>query len=247
MGIRAMKAVLVTMMLVVLTACTPHKTHDNTSLTQENTVFPDYTKMDLKEQMRHFGYALGAKVYIRIIKDEHVLELWMLKPDGKYHLYQNFPICAYSGGLGPKTRRGDKQSPEGFYTVTQRQMQPNSRFHLAFNLGYPNAYDRVHGYTGSYLMVHGDCTSIGCYAMGNSQIEVIYAIISAAQKQGQYAVPVAIYPFRMTEEKFQQYQHHRWFEFWSQLKPAWDYFEQKHQPPQVSVQGKQYVISAPIN
>lgn len=233
------------MAMLLLAACgVTDKAEKAKSHTPEfDLPIPDYTKMALQEQMRRFGFALGAKVYIRIIKDEHVLELWMLKADGKYHLYQKFPICVYSGDLGPKTRQGDKQSPEGFYDVTKSQMKPDSRFHLAFNLGFPNAYDRAHGYTGNYLMVHGNCVSVGCYAMGDSQIEVIYAIVSAAQQRGQYAVPVASFPFRMTQENLLAHQDSQWFSFWTQLKPAWDYFELRKVPPKISVENGQYVVS----
>ncbi|SUO97132.1 L,D-transpeptidase family protein [Suttonella ornithocola] len=210
-------------------------------------VLPDEVKhLPLAKQMQARGFTFGAKTFIRIFKKDRFLEIWQLRPDGEFHLYQSFPICVYSGELGPKLREGDKQSPEGFYEVGLNQLNPNSRYHLSFNLGFPNAYDRAHGYTGKYLMVHGNCVSIGCYAMGDEQIEVIYAIVQAALRRGQLAVPVHVFPFHLTEENLKLYSNHRWYEFWRMLKPGYDYFEQHHVPPKISVSDKQYVVSPPL-
>ena len=79
--------------------------------------------------------------------------------------FATYPICLWSGRLGPKLREGDRQAPEGFYTVSAEQLNPNSRWHRSFSLGFPNAFDQAHGRTGSFIMVHGGCPSIGCYAM----------------------------------------------------------------------------------
>lgn len=203
-------------------------------------------QMGLRDRLQAMGFALGAKTFLRIFKEESVLEAWLLRADGRYHLYKKFPICTYSGDLGPKLRQGDKQSPEGFYAVSAKQMNPNSRYHLSFNLGFPNEYDRAHGYTGNYLMVHGDCVSVGCYAMTDKQIEEIYALVSAAHQRGQYAVPVHIFPFHLNEANLMRHAHNQWLPFWQMLKPAYDYFEQAHVPPQVNVLAGRYEIAPPL-
>lgn len=205
------------------------------------------TVSNLRERLQEQGFALGAKTFLRIFKEENVLEAWLLRADGRYHLYRKFPICTYSGDLGPKLRQGDKQAPEGFYAVSAKQMNPNSQYHLSFNLGFPNAYDRAHGYTGSYLMVHGDCVSIGCYAMDDQQIEIIYALVSAAHQRGQLAVPVHIFPFHLTQENLQRYANHRWYSFWQMLQPAYEFFEREHIPPQIHVRAGKYEMSPPLS
>ena len=139
------------------------------------------------------GFKKGSPVYVRIFKKEGVLELWLKRGDN-YALYKSFPVCKWSGQLGPKTRQADYQSPEGFYSVSARQLNPNSHYHLAFDIGYPNAYDRRQGSTGNSVMVHGDCKSVGCFAMTNNGIDEIYGIVEAALRNGQREVPVHIFP-----------------------------------------------------
>jgi len=197
----------------------------------------------LQDRLEARGFRFGAPAFIRIFKKEEVLEVWLQKDNGEYALFLDYPICIYSGELGPKTREGDKQSPEGFYTVGREAMNPNSQYHLSFNLGYPNAYDRAHGYSGSLLMVHGKCVSIGCYAMGDRQIEEIYSLVGAALQRGQPFVRVHAFPFRLTEANLAAYSDHRWYDFWRMLKPGYDYFETYHQPPEIDVIGGQYALS----
>ena len=197
----------------------------------------------LQDRLEARGFRFGAPAFIRIFKKEEVLEVWLQKDSGEYALFLDYPICIYSGELGPKTREGDKQSPEGFYTVGREAMNPNSQYHLSFNLGYPNAYDRAHGYSGSLLMVHGKCVSIGCYAMGDRQIEEIYTLVGAALQRGQPFVRVHAFPFRMTDANLAAYSEHRWYDFSRMLKPGYDYFERYHQPPDIDVIGGQYALS----
>lgn len=211
---------------------------DNTTLSP----VADMNKMSAEEQMRILGFRMGEPLFIRIFKQSHMLEVWMQQKDGLYHLYRTFPICTYSGTLGPKIHEGDYQSPEGFYQITPAQMNPNSEYHLAFNLGFPNAYDRFHGYTGRYLMVHGSCVSAGCYAMGNDQIETIYHLMEAAFAAGQKAVPVQIFPFPLTDANLAAYRGSRWYDFWKMLEPGYTYFESAHLPPTISVVGGRYVV-----
>ena len=197
----------------------------------------------LQDRLEARGFRFGAPAFIRIFKKEEVLEVWLQKDNGEYALFLDYPICIYSGELGPKTREGDKQSPEGFYTVGREALNPNSQYHLSFNLGYPNAYDRAHGYSGSMLMVHGKCVSIGCYAMGDRQIEEIYTLVGSALQRGQPFVRVHAFPFRMTDANLAAYSDHRWYDFWQMLKPGYDYFERYHQPPEIDVIGGQYALS----
>lgn len=188
------------------------------------------------------GFSPGAPVFIRIFKEERILELWIDDINGRYRLYRRFPICTYSGGLGPKLREGDKQSPEGFYAVGPTQLRPHSRYHLGFDIGYPNGYDRTHGYTGSFLMVHGKCVSVGCYAMGDEQIEIIYRFVAAALENGQPSVPVHIFPFRLSLLNLAAHKHSKWYDFWKMLRPGYDYFESYAIPPVIEVVSGQYQI-----
>jgi murein L,D-transpeptidase YafK len=184
----------------------------------------------------------GAPVFIRIFKEMKELEVWVSGADHRYVLFKTYPICAYSGALGPKQQIGDNQSPEGFYRVAAAQLNPYSSFHLSFNLGYPNTYDRAWKRTGSALMVHGNCVSIGCYAMSDSAIEEIYTLADAALRGGQSVFEVHVFPFRLTDEAMEFYKTHRWYTFWQELKAGYDAFEKAHVPPTIVVRNKHYVI-----
>lgn len=183
----------------------------------------------------------GSAIFIRIFKSEKALEVWV-KQHEKFTLFQSYPICTFSGQLGPKIREGDGQSPEGFYRVGLGQLNPYSSYHLSFNLGYPNAYDRANGRTGDYLMVHGNCVSIGCYAMGDEAIEEIYTLMEAALRGGQKNIDVHVFPFRFDSTKI-DWQRSQWRPFWNDLKLGFDAFNQTKKPPIVSVVNKRYLIS----
>ena len=157
-------------------------------------------------------------------------------------MLKTYEICSFSGGLGPKKKQGDGKSPEGFYFVKPNQLNPWSNFHLAFNIGYPNSYDRAHGYTGNYLMVHGSCCSIGCYAMTNTYIDEIYTIIYSAFEGGQKFFRIHIFPFRMTAENMKKYQqgYLEYYSFWKNLKQGFDIFEDTQLPPNVELSNKKY-------
>ncbi|AKF26003.1 hypothetical protein YH65_07525 [Sulfurovum lithotrophicum] len=200
-----------------------------------------FRDVPLEEALVLAGAKSGDPVFIRIFKREAILDVW-IKEDGAYRFLKAYKVCAYSGRLGPKLKEGDRQAPEGFYSVTRSSLNPNSKFHLSFNLGYPNAYDRAYGRTGSYLMVHGNCVSIGCYAMTDEKIEEIYSLVEEALKKGQKKVQVHIYPFRMTKENMSAYSHYRWYSFWENLKEGYDYFEAEHLPPHIGVKNKRYSI-----
>ena len=190
------------------------------------------------------GMKPEAPIFVRIFKEELELELWKQRDDGRYYHFKTYPICNWSGDLGPKEREGDKQAPEGFYTITHDQMNPNSGFHLAFNLGYPNAYDKAHKRTGEFLMVHGNCKSAGCYAMTDALIEEIYALAREQFIGGNQSFQVHAFPFRMTPEKLALHRKAKWFPFWATLKEGYDYFETTRQVPPVAVCERKYLVNA---
>jgi murein L,D-transpeptidase YafK len=185
-----------------------------------------------------------SPILARIFKEEAEMEIWKQNRDGQYALLKTYPICRWSGDLGPKKKQGDRQAPEGFYTITRGQMNPNSNYYLAFNTGYPNAYDRAWGYTGSELMVHGDCSSRGCYAMTDEQIQEIYALARESFFGGQKAFQLQAYPFRMTALNMAKHRNNPNFAFWKMIKEGYDHFEATHQEPKVAVCEKRYVFDA---
>lgn len=188
------------------------------------------------------GMTPQAPIFIRIFKEESELEVWKLK-DGRFQLFKTYPICAWSGTLGPKVQQGDKQAPEGFYTVSRGQLNPNSLYYLAFNIGFPNSYDRANGHTGSALMVHGNCKSAGCYAMTDAYIEEIYILAREALAAGQTHFHVHAYPFRMTTENMQRHRDSPWYPFWAKLKEGYDAFEGTGKPPVIKVCSKEYLVN----
>jgi murein L,D-transpeptidase YafK len=201
-----------------------------------------YDRTRLHAELGTKGFELGDETHLRIFKRERVLELWLKRPQGQFVLFKNYPICNFSGELGPKLKEGDHQAPEGFYRVASRQLNPHSRHHLAFNLGFPNAYDRELERTGSALMVHGGCTSVGCFAMTDPQIDEIYAVVEAALHKGQDEVDVAIFPFRLTEQALAAEAHSAWQPFWQNLKQGSDLFEQNGAPPKVAACKGSYIF-----
>ena len=199
---------------------------------------------ELEKALAAKGLALGAPVFLRLFKQTSELEVW-IRGKQRFELFRTYPICTFSGELGPKQRTGDMQAPEGFYRIAPGQMNPSSSFHLSFDMGYPNTYDRAWGRTGSALMIHGNCVSIGCYAMGDPAIEEIWTLADAALRAGQPSIAVHAFPFRLDADRLEVNRASPWYPFWTNLKAGYDVFEQRHLPPQVSVRGKAYVISAP--
>ncbi len=183
-----------------------------------------------------------SPILARIFKEEAELEIWKKDRSGEYALLKTYPICRWSGDLGPKKREGDRQAPEGFYTITPGQMNPASNYYLAFNTGFPNTYDRAWGYTGSELMVHGDCSSRGCYAMTDEQIQEIYALARESFFGGQKAFQLEAFPFRMTALNMAKHRNNPNFAFWKMLKEGYDHFEATKQEPKVAVCEKRYVF-----
>lgn len=189
------------------------------------------------------GMKASDPILIRVFKKEKELEMWKRDKTGKFALLRTYPICAVGGTIGPKIKEGDKQSPEGFYTVTPAHMNPNSAYHLSFNLGFPNRFDAAYGRNGSHLMVHGACSSAGCFAMTDPQMEDIYAIAREAFRGGQPSFQVQAFPFRMTGENLARYRTSPHMAFWRNLKDGHDHFEVTRVEPKVEVCNRKYVFN----
>ena len=195
----------------------------------------------LNERLIEKKLVAGSAVMIRIFKAESELELWMQR-GSKFELFAVYPMCNWSGTLGPKVTEGDKQSPEGVYTVTAKQLHLIGRHPRSLNLGFPNALDRQFSRTGSYILIHGGCGTTGCFAMTNPVIEEIFSLTQAAIKNGQDAVQVHAFPFRMTEDRLKAHALNEWYDFWRNLKDVYDSFDRTRRPPRVSVcEGRYWV------
>lgn len=199
-------------------------------------------KPQLEQALEAKGLQLGSPVYLRLTKEPAELTAHVRGEGGAYRAFRTWPVCSVSGSLGPKQREGDGQAPEGFYSIRPAQMNPASNYHLSFNLGYPNAFDRANGRTGSFLMVHGACVSIGCFAMTDPAIEEIWTLMQAAYEGGQTSVDVHVFPFAMTEENLAAQWGSKHLPFWTSLAPAWTQFEETARVPRVIVSGKAYQV-----
>ena len=197
---------------------------------------------DLGERLAELGLSEGSPILIRIFKAESELELWMRKGTA-YVLKATYPICHWTGTLGPKLREGDKQSPEGFYTVGRRQMRHLGRWRHAFNIGFPNLHDKRLDRTGSYILVHGGCSSTGCYAMTQPVQQVIYRLAASALRGRQKNFQIHIFPFRMTDDNMAAHAESPWMDFWRDLKVGYDAFEATRQPPRIGICGQRYVVA----
>ncbi len=193
------------------------------------------------------GFALGQPTLIRVYKKEAILEVWMQKTE-RFERVFSYPICRWSGALGPKIQEGDGQSPEGYYFASAKQLLPSSRHHRAINTGFPNSFDTALGRTGTVLMIHGSCSSIGCYAMTDPAIDDIYRIVESALTKNQQSIPLHLYPFRMTEENLARNKTHKWIDFWRNLAEGDALFTATGLPPMVwSCNGKYRFAGSPQN
>lgn len=198
----------------------------------------------LKKDFKNKKLIWGSDIFIRVFKYTKELEVWV-KKGNTFSLFKTYPICTFSGGLGPKKKEGDRKSPEGFYYTKPYQLNPNSQLYLSFNIGYPNTYDKQKGYTGSAIMIHGYCVSIGCFAMTNPQMEEIYTIVNGAYKHKQALIRIHIFPFRMSQDKMEiaKEKAPSLYPFWKNLKEGYDYFEKFKTPPNVEVKNKRYIFN----
>src|SRR6266481_3540544 len=187
---------------------------------------------------------LQSPMLVRLFKQEAELEVWKQDRTGRFALLRSYPICRWSGDLGPKVREGDRQAPEGFYTITPGLMNPNSNYYLAINTGFPNAYDRANGRTCGFLMIHGDCSSRGCYAMTDEQIAEIYSLARESFFGGQKSFQIQAYPFRMTPANMAKHRNSPHMAFWRMIKQGYDAFDVTRLEPKVDVCEKHYVFNA---
>ncbi len=194
--------------------------------------------------MNEKGMTRADPILIRAYKKESELEVWKKGRDGTYQLLKTYPMCRWSGQLGPKTREGDRQVPEGFYAITPGQMNPNSNYYLSFNVGYPNQLDRAYGRTGALIMVHGACSSAGCFSMTDEQIGDLYAVMREAFTGGQKSVQFESFPFRMTAKNLAKFRLDPNMPFWKNLKEGSDHFDVSKAEPQVAVCNRHYVFDA---
>src|SRR5215208_5447396 len=230
------KPVLVaTALVLALTACG----EPGTRSTRHLVPIPPQTLALMAEK----GMSPSDPILIRAYKKESEMEVWKRGRDGRYAHLKTLPICRWSGQLGPKRRQGDRQAPEGFYTVTPAQMNPNSAYYLSFDTGFPNAYDRAQGASGAHLMVHGTCSSAGCYAMTDEGAAELYALAREAFAGGQRAFQFQAFPFRMMTENMAKYRADPNIAFWQNLKEGSDRFEATQEEPQVAVASGRYVFS----
>jgi murein L,D-transpeptidase YafK len=237
---RIFAVVLVLALGLVLSGCGGIKPGGNAKANQP-------LKQAVVSRLSQMGSDPGQGMMIRIFKESSELEVWKRTAGGSYKLFSSYEICAWSGELGPKIKEGDRQSPEGFYTITPALLNPNSSYYLAFNTGFPNKFDRAHGRTGSNLMVHGDCSSRGCYSMTDESIAEIYALVRESFKGGNASVALQIFPFRMTPANMAKHAKSPHMSFWQNIKEGYDRFELAKSPPSWDVCEKKYVFDLPRN
>lgn len=197
----------------------------------------------MRQKLAKMNLSMSSPIMMRIFKQEAVMEVWKANSQDRYQLVGTYPICAWSGQLGPKKKEGDRQAPEGFYTITPAQMNPRSGYYLSFDMGYPNKYDRAYGRTGRNLMIHGACSSSGCYSISDAAVLQVYAFARDAFKGGQKSFQIQAFPFRMTAENMAKHRSSEYFEFWKNLKVGYDYFEITHRPPEVDVCDRKYAFN----
>lgn len=189
------------------------------------------------------GSSPSAPIVLRAYKKESEIELWKRNSAGRFVHIKTYPVCRWSGRLGPKFKEGDRQTPEGFYSVAKAQMNPNSAYYLSFNIGYPNGFDRALGRTGSAIIVHGICASVGCFAMTNPAASELFAIAREAFAGGQSAFQFQSFPFRMSAANLARYRDDPHADFWRQLKEGSDRFEATGLEPAVTTAAGRYVFT----
>ena len=235
--VRALLASAVLAAAVALAGC---ETDGTSPSTRSLKPISDKTLAEIEQK----NMTKESPILVRIFKQEAELEIWKQDRSGQYALLKSYPICRWSGDLGPKVKEGDRQAPEGFYTITPAQMNPNSQYFLAINTGFPNTYDKANGRTGDFLMIHGDCSSRGCYAMTDEQITEIYSLGRESFFGGQRAFQVQAFPFRMTPANMAKHRNNPNMPFWKMIKEGYDHFEVTHQEPKVDVCERRYVFNA---
>lgn len=199
-------------------------------------------RITLDQHFSEYGFERGDPVLLRGFKESSELELWVKRRnETSFSLMKTYRICAWSGSLGPKLQEGDRQTPEGFYSTNIAQLNPHSSFHLSFDIGFPNQYDRSLGRTGSHIMIHGACVSVGCLAMTDPGIEEIYQFVEAALRQGQTDVQIQLFPFRMDQARLKSVDaNHKWLPFWKNLHTGDQLFQETRLPVRWTTSGGSY-------
>ena len=239
---RSVRALLASAAIAVATALAGCNTDTLTTVTPERALRP--LSPEMMRDLDKKSMPKESPILVRLFKEESELEVWKQDTTGRFALLKTYPICRWSGELGPKIKEGDRQAPEGFYTITPGQMNPNSSYYLSVNIGFPNEFDRAWGRTGDFLMIHGDCSSRGCYAMTDEQIGEIYALAREAFFGGQQTFQVQALPFRMTPLNMARHRNSPHMAFWKMLKQGYDHFEVTRLEPKVNVCDRRYVFDA---
>ncbi|PWE55051.1 hypothetical protein DEM27_16500 [Metarhizobium album] len=235
--------VLLSMMAAALAGCNDTLDSATTDLSGVKDKVQHPLSQKIVADMRAKGMDKNSPIMMRIFKEEGVLEIWKAKTDNRFDKIKEYKICAWSGKLGPKVKEGDRQAPEGFYNLTPAHLNPNSKYYLAINTGFPNRFDQANRRNGTNLMIHGACSSSGCYSMTDEQVLEIYAFARDAFKGGQTSVQLQAFPFRMTAENMARHRYSEHFDFWKMLKVGYDNFEVTKRPPEVNVCDKKYVFN----
>ena len=236
------RALLTSAAIAAATALAGCNTDSLTTVSSERALRP--LSPEMARDLEKKNMPKESPILVRLFKEESELEIWKQDATGRFALLKTYPICRWSGELGPKIREGDRQAPEGFYTISPGQMNPNSSYYLAINLGFPNEFDRAWGRTGDFIMIHGICSSRGCYAMTDEQIGEIYALARESFFGGQQTFQVQAYPFRMTPLNMARHRTNPNMAFWKMLKEGYDHFEVTRLEPKVNVCEKRYVFDA---
>jgi murein L,D-transpeptidase YafK len=190
----------------------------------------------------------GDPIFLRVFKEENELEVWMRgRGNSHYTLFRVYRLRGWSGGLGPKLKEGDRQTPEGFYFGSASRMRPHTRHYLGMDLGFPNEYDSFHGRTGSGLMIHGGKSESGAFVLSPEDMGEVYSLSEAALSGGQRIFRIHVFPFRMTDKRMEQEWKRQpdWIDFWVNLKEGYDFFENANFPPDVSVSTGEYAFRFP--
>src|SRR5690242_6211594 len=239
---RSVRALLASAAIAAATALAGCNTDTLTSVTPERALRP--LSPEMTRELEKKSMPKESPILVRIFKEESELEVWKQDTSGRYALLKVYPICRWSGDLGPKVKEGDRQAPEGFYAITPGLMNPNSSYYLAINTGFPNAYDRANNRHGAFLMIHGDCSSRGCYAMTDEQIGEIYSLGREAFLGGQKEFQIQAYPFRMTPANLARHRNSPNLAFWKMIKEGYDHFAVSHLEPKIDVCDRHYVFDA---
>lgn len=198
----------------------------------------------LKKQFSSKGLDWPAhEIYIRSFKYDSQMEVWVKNSNEEvFKLLKTYRVCSLAGTLGPKRMEGDYQVPEGFYCINQ--FKPNSNFHLSLGINYPNASDKIlsdHVRPGGDIFIHGNCVTIGCIPIQDSQIEELYLIATMARNSGQDFIPVHIFPAKFDIKESMNYvnqlskDNKKIIEFDESLKTVYDYFNKEKKLPVISV------------